>query len=111
MPRKPPPGRLFREKADTHRSLAVAPNLGPKSSAWLMEIGVTSLNQIRELGPIEVCRRLHQSGRPVSVLMAYALEGAAMGCHWNALPWETKQFLRAEFAGMKRAGGRARPGR
>lgn len=102
MPRKPVPIRPFREKPDARRSLTAELNLGPKSSAWLLGIGIKSLKQVQELGPIEVCRRLHVSGRPVSVLMAYALEGAVMGCHWNAIPWETKQFLRAEFARMKR---------
>lgn len=104
MRRKPEPIRPFREKPDARRSLAAELNLGPKSSAWLLEAGIKSLGQVRALGPIEVCRRLRQSGRPVSVLMAYALEGAVMGCHWNAIPWETKQFLKTEFARMKAAG-------
>ena len=104
MRRRPEPVRLFREKPDALRRLAAELNLGPKSSAWLIEIGITSLKQVRELGPIEVCRRLRQSGRPVSVLLAYALEGAVMGCHWNAIPWETRQFLKTEFARMKAAG-------
>jgi DNA transformation protein len=77
-------------------------NLGPKSSAWLRAIGITTEAQVRRLGPIEVCRRLRTAGRPVSVVMAYALEGALAGCHWNAIPWETKEHLRAEFAQMKR---------
>jgi len=105
MPRKPAPIRPFREKLDRHRSLSAELNLGPKSSAWLIESGISSLQQVRDLGPIEVCRRLRAAGRPVSLVMAYALEGAVMGCHWNALPWETKQFLKAEFAMMKKALG------
>jgi hypothetical protein len=35
--------------------------------------------------------------------MAYALEGALAGCHWNALPVEVKEFLRQEYAVMKQA--------
>jgi hypothetical protein len=35
--------------------------------------------------------------------MAYALEGALAGCHWNAIPWETKADLRLRFAKMKAA--------
>jgi DNA transformation protein len=92
----------FREQPDAPRSLESALNLGPKSSAWLLEIGLTSLEKVRALGPIEVCRRLHAGGRPVSTVMAYALEGALTGCHWNAIPWETKEFLATEFAQMKR---------
>jgi hypothetical protein len=35
--------------------------------------------------------------------MAYAHEGVLSGCHWNAIPWETKEFLRGEFARMTKA--------
>ncbi|MBI2518661.1 MAG: TfoX/Sxy family protein [Opitutae bacterium] len=88
-------------KAGT-RSLGNLLNLGPKSSAWLAAAGIHTREQLERLGPIEACRRIRQSGHPVSVLMAYALEGALIGTHWNAIPFETKQWLRAEFAAMKR---------
>jgi|GEM_PF-857403 len=101
---KKPPERMlpFRDQPDASHRLQSALNLGPKSSAWLREIGLTSLEEVRALGPLEVCRRLHAAGRPVSAVMAYALEGALTGCHWNAIPWETKEFLATEFAQMKR---------
>ena len=67
-----------------------------------MGLGVTSRADIIALGPIEVCRRLRQAGRPVSAVMAYALEGAVSGTHWNQIPAETKQALRGDFARMKR---------
>ena len=102
MPKKPARLLPFREKADPGRRLQALLNLGPKSAAWLVAAGIESEEQVRALGPIEVCRRLRAGGHPVSVVMAYALEGALMGCHWNALPGETKQALRAEFAAMKR---------
>jgi hypothetical protein len=35
-------------------------------------------------------------------VMAYALEGALAGCHWQRIPAETRQWLRTEFAKMKR---------
>ncbi len=86
------------------RPLYLALNLGPKSTAWLRAGGITTLEQVRRLGPIEVCRRLRAKGFSVSVVMAYALEGALSGTYWNALPHETKAWLRAEFTRMKRAG-------
>ncbi len=91
----------FRDSGKLRHPVAGAYNLGPKSTAWLAAIGVRSLDDVRALGPIEVCRQLRVSGFPVSVLMAYALEGALGGCHWNQLPAETKAFLTAEFARMK----------
>lgn len=76
-------------------------NLGPQSSAWLDAVGIHTRAQVVKLGPIGVCRKLLESGRPVSVVMAYAVEGGLSGTHWNALPPETKQWLRAEFAKMR----------
>ena len=108
MPRKPELLLPFRESSGRTTSrvsateLGALLNLGPKSAAWLHAIGIRSRDDIIRLGVIEICRRVRAAGQPVSVLLAYALEGAVTGCHWNAIPWETKQFLRAEFARMKR---------
>lgn len=76
-------------------------NLGPKSSAWLAAIGIRRREQLRALGPIESCRRLLAAGYPASVLLAYAIEGALTGTHWQAVPTETKTWLRAEFTRIK----------
>lgn len=76
-------------------------NLGPKTAAWLDAAGIHTRAQVAKLGPIGVCRKLLENGRPVTVLMAYAVDGALSGTHWNALPAETKQWLRAEFAKMR----------
>lgn len=81
--------------------LASLLNLGPKTAAWLDAAGIHTRTQVAKLGPIGVCQRLLESGRPVNVLMAYAVEGALRGTHWNDLPPETKQALRAEFARIK----------
>lgn len=108
-PRKPrvKPLRPFRENLSAGKTpdlaLGALMNLGPKSSAWLAEAGITTRAQLERLGPIEACRRLRRAGRPVSVLLAYAIEAGLAGCHWQEIPGETKNFLRAEFARMKRA--------
>jgi hypothetical protein len=92
----------FRDPPDACLIAHTALNLGPKSSAWLQAIGITTLVQIRKLGPIEACRRPCRAGYPVSVLMAYALDGAMNGIHWNHIPFGSKQWLKTEFARMKR---------
>ena len=103
MPNKADAGLPWRDDAMAQKKLENLLNLGPKSSAWLVDAGITSLAKVKRLGPIEVCRRLRARGHPVSVVMAYALEGALAGCHWNALPVEVKEFLRQEYAVMKQA--------
>lgn len=78
-------------------------NLGPRSTAWLRAAGIRSREDIRRLGVIEVCRRVHAAGHPLSVLLAYALEGALADCHWNEIPAETRRALRGEFARLRSA--------
>jgi hypothetical protein len=103
MPKKPQRLLPFRDRPDPCAGLRSALNLGPKTSQWLVDAGVDSLEKVRQLGPVEVCRLLRVSGRPVSVLMAYALEGALSGCHWTAISWEVRESLRVEFAKMKKS--------
>jgi len=104
------PIKVDREPPPRGRAGEVAAllNLGPKTAAWLDAAGLHTRAQIVKLGPIGVCRRLLESGRPVNVLMAYAVEGGLSGTHWNALPAETKQWLRTEFARMRADVQRAR---
>ena len=103
MPTKPERVLPFREAAAHDQpGLAAEINLGPKSAAWLASAGIRSRDDVARLGVIETCRRVRAAGQPVSVLLAYALEGALAGCHWNAIPWETKLGLRAEFARLRR---------
>lgn len=102
MPRAKPIKVCRPERSRARHGLGALLNLGPQSTAWLDSIGLTTREQLAQLGPIETCRRLRAAGRPVNVLMAYAIEGALTGTHWNELSPETKQWLRAEFAAMKR---------
>ncbi|MBA4136888.1 MAG: hypothetical protein C0518_06185 [Opitutus sp.] len=106
------PIKVFREPRDRRRGartgLGTLLNLGPKSTAWLADVGLNTREELAALGPIETCRRLRSAGHPVNVLMAYALEGALTGTHWNEISPKTKQWLRAEFAQMKRASSRTK---
>ena len=65
------------------RILAALKNLGEKTAQWLLDAGVHSKSELAKLGAIEVCRRMLQAGHPVSVVAAYAIEGALTDTHWN----------------------------
>ena len=114
MPKKIERILPFRTQANPAESLRGLLSLGPKTSIWLAEIGISTVAQVREMGPIGACRRMLLAGRPVSVVMAYVLEAALSGCRWDELPAEAKETLRVEFAKMKnelRIAVRARPAR
>lgn len=71
--------------------------LGAKSRAWLAEVGITTFEQIEELGSVEVYRRLKAvRPRDVTLNMLYGLEAALMGIRWLDLPGEIKEELRQQ---------------
>ena len=84
------------------RQLAALKNLGEKTALWLLDAGVKTKSELAKLGAIEVCRRMLQAGHPVSVVAAYAIEGALTDTHWNEIPASKKLELQRLFAIMKR---------
>ena len=74
-------------------------NLGPKSTAALAAIGITSLAQLRRAGAVTSYLRLKQQTRGVSLNMLYALVGAIEGIDWRSIKRERKLALLAELDG------------
>lgn len=79
-------------------SLAVLKNLGPKSEQWLNSIGVYTLDDLRVMGAIDCCLILKAQGYPISLNLAYAIEGAILDIHWTKIPDNIKQQLRQALA-------------
>lgn len=76
-------------------------NLGPVSERQLREIGIDSPAALRRLGAVAAYWRLkHRFPREVTLVMLYALEGALRDLHWNRLPADMKERLRAEVAAL-----------
>lgn len=70
-------------------------NLGPKSEAWLNEIGIFSKADIARVGSIEIYRLLRERGLPASLNLVYAIEAMLIGEHWTRLPANQKAELQA----------------
>jgi DNA transformation protein len=68
-------------------------NLGVASVNILRAVGVHSYEDLRQLGAVEVYRRIKKRGINVSRVMLYALEGALLNVHWNELDPEQKARL------------------
>jgi len=68
-------------------------NIGPKSAAWLRQVGVRSEADIKRLGALEVFMKVRKAGFRPSLNLLYALEGAVQDCHWTALAAECKSEL------------------
>jgi hypothetical protein len=70
--------------------------IGPKTSAWLHEIGVHTREDIAALGVVEVYRWLKaRFPDRVTLNALYGLEAAMLGIAWTALPEPIKAELRA----------------
>jgi DNA transformation protein and related proteins len=69
-------------------------NIGYKTAEWLKEIDIHTLDDLERAGIAEVYGRLKEKGHPVSVNLAYALQGAILNIHWSGVPSELREELR-----------------
>ena len=67
-------------------SAAKLRNIGPKSAAWLRQVGLRSREDLAAVGSLEAFMRVKRAGFKPSLNLLYALEGALLDCHWQQLP-------------------------
>jgi DNA transformation protein len=68
-------------------------NIGPKSAAWLRQVGLRSLGEIAAIGTVEAFMKVRRAGFKPSLNLLYALEGAILDCHWQEIPDERRTQL------------------
>jgi DNA transformation protein len=61
-------------------------NIGPKSAAWLRQVGLRTQEDLVAAGPVDAFMRVKRAGFKPSLNMLYALEGALQDCHWQEVP-------------------------
>lgn len=73
-------------------------NIGPRSAAWLREVGIATRADLERVGPVfaYLLVRHRFPGAGINLLMAYALHGALTGEVFSALTPETRRVLREE---------------
>lgn len=71
-------------------------NVGPKSAAWLRQVGLRTLEDLAAAGPVEAFMRVKRAGFKPSLNLLYALEGALCDCHWQEVPEARRAQLVAE---------------
>ena len=76
-----------------HSELLQLKNLGMASVNILHAIGINTYDDLKSIGSVEAYRRVKARGINVSKVMLYALEGALLDRHWNALEPDLKQQL------------------
>lgn len=84
------------KKPATRIPLESALNLGPASSAWLAEVGIYTLADLRKVGAVAAFRMVEKNRKKASLNLLYALHGALTGVRWDQLTQAEKVRLRSE---------------
>ena len=58
-------------------------NVGPKSAAWLRQVGLRTREELAAVGAVDAFMRVKRAGFKPSLNLLYALEGALLDCHWQ----------------------------
>lgn len=72
-------------------------NIGPKSAAWLRQVGLRTYDDIAAAGAVDAFLRVKRAGFRPSLNLLYALEGALADCHWQEIPDARRQVLVADL--------------
>ena len=72
-------------------------NIGPKSNAWLASVGITTEEQLEELGAVAAYQRV-KAAYPhiVSLNLLYALQANLLDLNWIDLPPDIKAQLKSQ---------------
>ena len=77
--------------------LTTLPNIGEKLAAELRKVGITSAEQLSQVGSVEAAVRITRGRRYTGYNLLYALEGAVRAVRWHSLPKEDRARVRAEY--------------
>lgn len=73
-------------------------NLGPVSRGWLAEIGITTLKQLQDIGPVLAFKLVQHRHDAASLNLLYGLHAAVHGIHWTEISPEDRERLKREAA-------------
>ncbi|SFS09129.1 TfoX/Sxy family protein [Yoonia litorea] len=76
-------------------------NIGPAFESSLKSVGITSAEQLREMGADAAYTRLLQGGSKPHFIGYYVLHMALQGRPWNDCKGEEKKALRKQFDKIK----------
>ncbi len=76
-------------------------NIGPAQEKALTAVGITSAEQLRDMGADAAYVRLLQAGTRPHFIMYYVLHMALQGRPWNDCKGDEKQKLRERFDALK----------
>ena len=60
-------------------------NIGPKSAAWLRQVGLRTREDLAAAGTVEAFMRVKRAGFKPTLNLLYAIERALQDCHWQEI--------------------------
>ncbi|MCC8472474.1 TfoX/Sxy family protein [Xanthomonas arboricola] len=72
-------------------------NIGPKSAAWLRQVGLRTQQDLQAVGAVGAFVKVRRAGFKPSLNLLYSLEGALTDCHWQNVPEARRHALLAEY--------------
>jgi len=81
--------------------LSKLPNIAAKLEAQLADVGITTAEELRNVGSREAWLRILARDPSACLMRLSALEGALRGVRWHYLDDETKQSLKAFYQSQK----------
>ena len=72
-------------------------NIGPKSTAWLRQVGLRTRADLAEVGAVGAFMKVRRAGFKPSLNLLYSLEGALQDCHWQEVSEERRQQLISDY--------------
>lgn len=73
-------------------------NLGPVSRGWLVDIGITTLKQLQDIGPVLAFKLVQHRHQEASLNLLYSLHAAVHDLHWTEISPEERERLKREAA-------------
>lgn len=74
--------------------LSTLPNIAAKLESQLNDVGITAIEQLKEIGSREAWLRILAIDPSACIMRLSALEGAIQGIRWHYLDEETKESLK-----------------
>ena len=82
-------------------ALSQLPNIGEKLEAQLNEAGITTFEELKQIGSREAWLLIKASDPSACLMRLSALEGAIRGIRWHSLDDSVKQSLREFYSSHK----------
>jgi DNA transformation protein len=82
---------------DELAALAALPNIGTVLAEKLYRAGITSYDDLADLGSVEAYLKIWNHEGAIGYNMLYALEGAIQGVRWHELPQEQRERVKKEL--------------